>query len=263
MEIGSFKTTPIFRPANAESLFGSASAQDVIAAGAAASGTSDQQSAQVIIKAHKREINRIHGYKLDLTPSELQRLRDLQEDIQEIQSKAAAGTVRQDELDDRIEFLEEADRILGKPIVDVEADETLAEYNNLRVSLLEPKLDGSRAKRVAFIERFKASLEAQINENPERHSLQLQFQSIDRQLKALKPLRSPTQLSKAESKAYDDIVGLINDHAGVKIELTVAEWTKVEALESSITKFQANLGPDPSQQPTAQAVANAYTALVR
>lgn len=263
MEVGSFKTTSIFQPANASSLFGASSAQDVIAAGAASSGTSDQQSAQVIIKASKREINRIRGYKLDLTPSELQRLRDLQEDIQKIQSKAAAGTVRADELDDRVEFLEEADRILGKPIVDVEADEKLAEYNNLRVALLEPKLEGSRAKRVAFIERFKASLEAEINASPERHSLQLKFQAINRQLNALKPLRSPTELSKAESKAYDDIVGLINEHAGVKIELTVAESAKVAALESSISKFQANLGPDPSQQPSAQAVANAYTALAR
>lgn len=262
MEIGSSPASSLFRPASAESFFGSASAESIISAGQAASGTSDQQSAQVIIKAHKREINRIRGYKLDLTPADLQKLTSLQKDIKKIVDKAAAGTVRPDELEDRIKFLQEADRIIGKPIVDVEADAQLAEYNSVKLALLEPKLDDAKARKIAFIERFHATIEQQLNDDPERRSLQLKFQAISRQLTALKPLRAPSQLSRVESKAYDDIVELINDHAGVKIELSTTESAKVAALERSIAQFQSSLGPDPSQQPSARAVANAYTALV-
>ena len=263
MEIGSSPISALFPPVSAESFFGSASPGSVLSAGQTSSGNSNQQSAAVIITAQKREINRIRGYKLDLTPTDLQKLSKLKEKIQVIEAKAAAGTVRQDELDDRLEFLEDADRIVGKPIVDVEIDDKLAEFNALRVAVLEPKLDNATAKRVAFLERFKETVSQQINEDPERHSLQLKFQSIDGLIKQLKPLRSPTQLSKAEIKTYDDIVELINDHAGVKIELTAAESSKVAALEGSIAQFQSILGPDLSQQPSAQAVANAYTALIR
>ena len=125
----------------------------------------------------------------------------------------------------------------------MEADDELAEFNALKLALLEPKLDNATAKQVAFMERFKESVEQQINENPERHSLALKFQSISGQIDALKPLRTPSQLSKAERKTYDDIVVLINDHAGVKIELTAQESDKFAALESSIANFQGSLGP--------------------
>lgn len=143
----------------------------------------------------------------------------------------------------------------------MEADEKLAEFNALKLALLEPKLDNATAKQVAFMERFRDSVKQQINEDPERHSLALKFQSISGQIDALKPLRSPSQLSKAERKTYDDIVELINDHAGVKIELTSRESIKVATLQSSIANFQGALGPDLSTQPTPQAVARAYSSL--
>jgi hypothetical protein len=261
MEIGSSPAASLFNPATAESFFGSASAESIISAGQSSSGTSDQQSAALIITAQKREINRIRGYKLELSPADLQKLSKLKVKIQEIEAKAAAGTVRADELDDRLEFLDDADRIVGKPIVDIEVDDTLAEYNALKVALLEPKLDRATAKHVAFLERVKDAVGEQINNNPDRHSLALKFQSIDGIIDRLKPLRSPADLSRAEIKTYDDIVELINNHLDVKVELTAAETAKVAALESSIAQFQSILGPDLSQQPTAQAVANAYVSL--
>ena len=261
MEISSSPAASLFSPATAESFFGSTSADSIISAGLSSSGTSDQQSAAAIIKSQKREINRIRGYKLELSPADLQKLNKLQEKIQQIEAKAATGTVREDELKDRLEFLDEADRVIGKPVVDIEVDDTLAEYNALKLALLEPKLDRATAKHVAFLERFKNTVQEQINNAPERHSLALKFQSISGIINSLSPLRSPASLSKAESKTYDDIVELINDHVDVKVELTAAETVKVAALESSIAQFQSALGPDPSQQPTAQAVANAYVSL--
>lgn len=261
MDISS-TASALFGPgANAQTFFGSASADTIIAATQASTGDPNQQVAKNIITAHRREINRIRGYKLDLTPIETQKLVELKEDIQKIEVKVATGTVRNDELEDRLEMLIEADEILGKPTVDVEADQTLAEFNALKIGLLEPKQDGSTAKRVAFFERFRDTLEAEINANPERKSLQLKFRSVVQQLDALKPLRLPSQLSVAERKTYDDIVKLINDHAGVKIELTVQETDRVEALQNSIARFEGSLGPDLSQQPTPQAVARAYSSL--
>lgn len=119
------------------------------------------------------------------------------------------------------------------------------------------------AKRVSFLERYKSGLEQQINENPKRTTPKLQFQTTAGLIDQLRPLRLTTELSRREGKAYDDIVGLINEHAGVKVELTVDESNRVIALERSITQFQGSLGPDLSQQPTPQAVANSYVSLSR
>jgi len=247
----------------ASSLFGSGSAETIFSAGQLASATPDQLSAEIIIAAHKREINRLRGYKLELTSADLQKLVKLKEKIQIIEAKASKGTVRQDELDDRLEYLDDADRIVGKPIVDVEADDLLAEYNDLKLALLEPKLDDATAKHVAFLERFRDSISDQITNDPERISLLLKYQGIDGLIKSLNPPRATSQLSLAERKAYDDIVELINDHTGVKLELTASESDKVASLESSIVKFQSTLGPDISQQPTPQTVTRAYVSLSR
>lgn len=238
MEI-SETATAIFGPgANAETFFGSASAGSIIAATQAASSPPDQQVTSAIVTAHKREINRIRGYKVDLTPIETQKLVELREEIQEIDANVAAGAIRPDELRERGEKLKEADRILGKPIVDVEADEKLAEYNALRVAILEPKLDGPTARRVEYFERVLESVNAQLNANPGRQSLHVMYRAISNQLNTLKPLRSPSQLSPAERRVYDDVVELINDHAGVKVELTAREADRVEALQKSIARFQ-------------------------
>lgn len=249
----------LFRPATAESFFGSTSADAIIAAGQSASVDSEQQIALAMTTAAKREINRIRGYKLELSLAEKQKLADIQTEILRIQEKIGAGTVRADELEDHDELLDEADRIIGKPIVDVEADETLATFNNLRLAVIAPKLDNSTKKRVEFMERFKDNLEQQIIENPERLSLQQKFQAVSAQIDSLTPLRPITQLSRVEAKVYDETVELINDYAGVKVELTAAESRRVAALEESIANFQSLL-PD-FGQPSAQQVARAYTSL--
>lgn len=246
--------------ATATSLFGSSSAESIFSSGQTAS---DQQSAKVIISAHKREINRIRGYKEELTPTDNNRLTKLAEKIRAIVAKASAGTVRPDELTDRTEYLKEADRIIGKPTVDLEVDITLAGYNNLKLAILESKLPPATAKRVAFLERFKNNLEDIINSNPDRLAPQLQFQSVNRILNQLNPLRLTTDLTRAEAKTYDNIVTLMNDHVGHKVELSVKDSNRVIALERSIALFQGSLGPDLSKQPTPQAVANAYVSLTR
>lgn len=258
MEIGS-SAANFFKRDAAQSLFGSTSADTIISAGVSDTSVNAQNALTMTIAA-KREINRIRGYKLELTLAEKQRLRDIQEDIRKIDVKINDGTVRPDELDDRVAFIDEADRIIGKPIVDVEADETLKEYNNLRLAILQPRLDPTLRKRIEFMERYKDTLEKQLSESPDRLSLQRAFRGVASQLDRLNPLNSPAQLRGQAAKTYDDLVELINDHAGVKVELTVAENRRVEALQKAISDFASQV-PDVSQ-PSAQQAARAYTALV-
>lgn len=260
MEIGAISANR-FLADPAESLFGSTSPDSIIAATQSGSANSEQRTAANMTNALKREINRIRGYKLELTPAEKQKLSELQADIQAIEAKAANGTARADELEDRTEMLKEADRIIGKPTVDIEADAQLAEFNNIRLQILATRLDPATARRVEFMERYKATLEQEINLNPERLSIQQRFQAVSRQIEQLTPLRSTNQLSRAETRAYNDIVAVINDYVGVKVELTAEESRRVEALGRSLLNFQAALGPDPSQQPTSEDVARAYTSL--
>lgn len=247
----------------ATSLFGSSSASSIFSIGQSATSTADQQTAKAIITGHRREINRIRGYKEQLTPTENKKLTDIADKVRAISVKAVSGTVRQDELDEHDELLKEADRIIGKPIVDLEIDEKLAEYNNLKLAILEPKLPPALAKHVAFLERYKDGLEKQIDENPDRLTTKIRFQAVSGLLDQLAPLRLTNNLSRVERKTYNDIVELMNDHSGLKIELTAEESDRIIVLERSIAGFQNSLGPDLSQQPTPQAVANAYISLSR
>lgn len=257
--ISSSSIPGLIRPANAESFFGSASADSIIGAGIADSGSSDGQVALSLTLSAKREINRILGYKLELTPSEKQRLTELQADITKIEAKINDGTVREDELNDRTEMIEEADRIIGKPIVEVEADDKLKEYNDLKLAILQPKLSDARKRQIEFMQRYKDNLELQISESPGRITLQQAFRSVSSQLERLNPLRSASELNPREAKAYDDIVELMNDHTGVKVEITAAETRRVEALQKAISDFQSRL-PDFSQ-PSASQAARAYASL--
>ena len=247
--------------ATASAIFGSKSASSVFSAGETQIRTPAQQSAEVIITAQKREINVLRGYKPTLSQTEKQRLSELEEIVRDVEKKSLNGTARQDEIDDRIEAIAEADEIIGKPVVDVEADETLAEYNALKVGLLEPVLDSIKQKRVDKLTRLKAGLEEQIAENPGRRLLTSQFQTVSRQLEQVNPLNSPSDLSPAAQRTYDDVVELINNHTGVKLELTVGETRRVEELQSSISKLQSQLGPELGSGPTAAAVSRAYSTL--
>ena len=243
-------------------VFGSPRVDSIFATGVTAPPTPQQETARVSIIAHKREINRIHGYKLQLTPGENLRLKEIQEEVVAIERKASAGTVREDELDDRIELLAEADEIIGKPVVDVEADSTLAEFAQAVESLLEPKLDPTRLAQVERLERVKATIEENLNANPESLTLLSQFQSVSALIDGLTPPRPVSALSKTERDLYDDLAELINDHVGVKLQLNAKESIRVAELEKSILQLQEILPPDISQQPTSQSVARAYARLL-
>jgi len=260
MEIGA-SASSIFGNVSSSSIFGDASASSIIGAGQSSGAGSVQEVAQTTVEAHRREINRIRGYKLQLTPSESQKLAKLQVRIQEIEGRVSAGTARADELDERKELFNEADRIIGKPIVDAEADEELAELASGIETLLLPKLPKAQADRVELLERLSANYEDKVVANPDNRTARQQLQTVTRLIAELQPRRPVSELSKAEVRSYDDLVQLVNERAGAKVELTAKEAIKVAALQRSISDLQSALPPDNSQQPSAAAVSRAYVRL--
>lgn len=194
--------------------------------------------AQATITASEREINRIRGYKLELSPADNAQLIKIQEEVQKIEEKAQAGTVRQDELEDRQELYTEADRIIGKPTVDIEADQTLAELSAGLDLVLKPRLSGPIQTQVDSLVRIKATIEDRIADSPKSRTLQDQFQSVSRVLDSLTPPRPFSSLSPAERRDYDEQVELINDYVGAKVELNTTESLKVSELQSTISQMQ-------------------------
>ena len=246
---------------SATQLFGAPPVSSVFSAGQFGGSTPEQETARTTILAQKREINRIRGYKLQLNPAEKQQLAEIQQKVQAIEKKSSNGTVRGDELDDRLDLLAEADEIIGKPLVDATADDELAKLAGIMEALLNPKLNPVQARRVEMLTRVKDNIEASMLRSPKSATLRNQFRNLTFQLLEANPPRPVSSLSVTERKAYDDLAVLINDRAGAKIQLSAKENIRVAELESSIINLQALSPPDLSQQPTTQQVSRAYTRL--
>ncbi|MEM7620040.1 MAG: hypothetical protein AAF228_06195 [Pseudomonadota bacterium] len=239
------------------SVFGVTSTSSIFSAGLSAAPTDGQQAAQTSIDAAKQEINRIRGYKVRLTPADNKRLDDIQKEIQELDAKAANGTIRADEIEDRSELFLEADTIIGKPSAEVEADDTLEGLRQQIDALLAPQLQGSQANRLEQLERIKTTLEEQLSDGG-GDIIRQQFRNVSRQIQELSPPRQIGQLSTAEKSEYDRLVEEVNNYAGAKLVLNAQESIRVASLESTINDLSSSLPPDPSSQPTAASVSRAY-----
>ncbi len=250
---------------SATTILGGGSTDSLFVAGQGSSVTPAQQAAKAVVDASKREINRIKGYKLVLTPAEKHRLAEIQKKIVAIQKKASAGTVRKDELDDKTELLKEADRIIGKPTAntqtDEETDQKLADLAQKVQLLLNPKLDPATEQRVNNLIKIKKNIETSLSANPESATLRAQFQNVAKLVEQLNPPRPISSLSVSEKKEYDDLAEQINATAGAHIQLSARDSIRVAALEDTILKMQENLPPDTSSQPTSAQVSRAYTRL--
>ncbi len=246
---------------SAAQFFGAGPVASIFSAGQFEGSTPQQETARVTILAQRREINRIRGYKLQLTPAEKQKLAEIQQKVQVIEQKSSNGTVRSDELEDRTDLLAQADEIIGKPSIDAKADDELAKLAGIMEALLNPKLNPAQAKRVEMLRRVKDNIESSMLRSPESATLRNQFRNVTSQLLEANPPRPVSSLSITERKAYDDLAVLINERAGAKIQLSAKENIRVAELESSIINLQALSPPNFGQQPTSQQVSRAYTRL--
>jgi len=243
-------------------LFGGTALDAVFSIGQTQGITPAQQTAKVTIDAQKREINQLRGYKPVLNLAEKAKLAEIQAKVVEIQQKSASGTVRPDELEDRLALLAQADEIIGKPTTEVDGeDKKLVEYAGLMKVLLDPKLNPIQQKQLDRLERVKSTLEEAVSRSPESATIRAQFQNIVKLIEEVNPPRAVSELSISERKAYDDLAELINDRAGVEIQLSARDTIRVAELENSILNLQSQLPPDASQQPTSQQVSQAYMRL--
>lgn len=245
-------------PVEATSIFGGGSATTLFAATVSGGATDAQQAAQVVVDASKKEINRIRGYKLQLTPAENKRLSELQEQIGKINDKAANGTVRDDELEDRSELFLEADTIIGKPSAGVENDDVLDGLREQIDEVLAPRLTPQQQDRLDTLNTLLTSFEERLADDPSNVVAIRQVQNIQRQISNIDVPRKVTELTVAEKQEYDELVEQANNHAGAKLLLNARESARVQALEETIGQMSSLLPADPAGQPTAAAVARAY-----
>ncbi len=221
-------TSQIFPTQSSEAFF----------AAAPVGGDTTPAVAQATIAASQRQINRLRGYKIELSPANNAQLLKIQEEIQNIERKAAAGTVRNDELEDRLELFKDADRILGKPTVDIEGDETLAQLSAGLDLIVKPNLPRAIQQRVDSLVRIKNTLEERLFKSPDSGTLKQQFQAVSGLIQELTPPRAIESLSAAERREYDEQVELINAYAGAKVELQTDELIKVNKLQRTIGTMQ-------------------------
>ena len=248
-------------PVSATSIFGGGSATTLFSATLSGGATDAQQAAQAVVDGAQQQINRIRGYKVQLTPAENKRLEDIQKDIVKINEKAANGTVRPDELEDRSELFLEADTIIGKPSAGVENDDFLDEIREKIDEVLAPRLTPQQQDRLDTLNTLLSSFEERISDDPTNLVAIRQVQNVQKQIAQIDVPRQVSQLSVSEKLEYDALVEEANAHAGAKLLLNSRESVRVQALEETIGRMSSSLPADPAGQPTAAAVARAYSRL--
>ena len=248
-------------PVSATSIFGGGSATTLFSATLSGGATDAQQAAQAVVDGAQQQINRIRGYKVQLTPAENKRLEDIQKDIVKINEKAANGTVRPDELEDRSELFLEADTIIGKPSAGVENDDFLDEIREKIDEVLAPRLTPQQQDRLDTLNTLLSSFEERISDDPTNLVAIRQVQNVQKQIAQIDVPRQVSQLSVSEKLEYDALVEEANAHAGAKLLLNSRESVRVQALEETIGQMSSSLPADPAGQPTAAAVARAYSRL--
>ena len=246
---------------SATSIFGGGSAVSVFSATVSGGATDAQQAAQVVVDASKQQINRIRGYKVQLTPAENKRLEDIQSQILKINEKASNGTVRQDELDDQGELFLEADIIIGKPSATVENDDVLDGLREKIDAVLAPRLTPQQQDRLDTLNTLLTAFEERLADDSSNVVAIRQVQNVQKQIAQIDVLRKVTELTVSERAEYDALVDEANAHAGAKLLLNSRESARVQALEETIQQMSGLLPADPAGQPTAAAVARAYTRL--
>ena len=246
---------------DATSIFGSGSAVSIFAAGVSGGASDAQIAAQQVVNATQQEINRIRGYKVQLTPSEQRRLDEIQVEIEKITQKTINGTARPDELDDREQLFLEADTIIGKPSAGVEIDDTLEELRDKVDEVFAPRLTPPQQDRLDTLNTLLETFQDKLDDDPTNVNTIRQLQNINRQIANIDVPRKITELSVTEKLEYDALVEETNQHAGAKLLLNSQESTRVQFLQETIDKMAGLLPADPGGQPTAAAVARAYTRL--
>lgn len=249
-------------PASAADVFGASSATSIFSAKLTGGASNIQQAARVVTDATNREIKRIRGYKVQLTPADNKRLTEIQKEIQTINQKAADGTVRRDEIDDRAELYIESDFIIGKPSAGIENDDFLDDINEKIETLLAPKLTPQKEKRLAILNNMLEQLQDALGDDTSNVIAIKRVTNVQYQIDQIDVSRPVTALSVNEKQEYDELVDTANAYAGKKLLLNARDSARVQALEETIAQMASSLPASNSGQPTSADVSRAYGRLL-
>lgn len=192
---------------------------------------------QLITKGLKREIDRLQGFKVDITPANARRLADLQTRIARLEANAGPDGLSLDQHDDRAGLFREAYEILGKPYVDVESDATLKQLVGLVDTLLEPKLQGAKKQRLENLRKLEENYFNQFAVGNATKTLARRIANVQRQIESLTPPRRISELNFAERSAYNQLVEQINRRAGHEYLMPAAKREKAERLQETMGKL--------------------------
>lgn len=189
---------------------------------------------QLLAQSLKREIDRLQGYKTDLTPAENKRLAKLQADIQRINESAGPDGLSLDRHEDRAELYREANAILGKPYVDIEADPELSEMVAQVDTLLETKYRGATKKRLENLRALEEKFYQSYYNGNTSATLARQIANVKTQISRLAAPRPMAELTPGERREYDGLVEKINARAGYEYLMPSRKRARAESLQKTM-----------------------------
>ncbi len=191
---------------------------------------------QLITKGLQDQIDRLQGYRTNLSVAEKQKLADYQAEITSINQLATTRLLTTEEKSDRAEAYVESYKILGKEYEDVSDDTYVTSRAAEITDLLATKPQGAEATRLERLQTAYNSLTDQADdaEGDTPTYLASQILSIARQIQELTVPRKIASLTVAERNQHDKLVNEINEHVGFEYELTSDKKLKIEQLQATI-----------------------------
>lgn len=198
---------------------------------------STADSSQLIKKSLKREIDRLQGYKTNLTPAESKRLAKLQTDIQRIKENAGPDGLSLEQRDERAELYRQANDILGKPYVDVEADPELSALVKQVDTLLETQYRGPTKKRLENLRALEGKFYDAYFAGNSSATLARQIANVKTQITRLAAPRPMDALSASERRDYDALVEKVNARAGYEYLMPSRKRARAESLQKTMNSM--------------------------
>ncbi len=226
---------------SATELLGGGSAASLFAATLnGSSGGITVTATDIAVKGMQDQIDRIQGYRTNLTVAEKQDLADYQSKIQHFNDLASVRVLTNDEVSDRADAYVEAYKILGKEYVDFTNDATVTNLSSQLEKLIATKPVGPEAVRLERLQNTLSSLDSQIS-NSDSGSTELitsRAISVAKQINKLTAARPMASLTADERSQHDDLVEQINNYVGFDLELTSKQKEQIERLQTNISLLQ-------------------------
>jgi len=221
----------------AGALFAAGSTADTVFA-TAQQGTN---SNQVIADGLSKEIQKIQGFRTDITPANEARLAAIKTEIEKIDGNTTPqdADLQERTAARRLELNTEAFKILGKTYVDIDGTPELKAVKDKIDDLLEPPLRGDKKDRLIRLRKLEKTAFQSFFANPESLTAATQLRSVSIQIAQLVPPRLVTELTLSERREYDALAAEGNQLAGTEAFLPAAKKLKIEKLQRTIGRLNS------------------------